>query len=801
MTAPALPSAALPSDLAARFGSGQAVRRVEDPALVTGRGRYTADLLPADALHVAFVRSSVAHGVLRELNLSGAREAEGVVAVFSGADLVTAGVKPQALAAAFRRPDGTPMQSAPRRALAHEVVRYVGEPVAMIVATSRTAARAAADVVFVDVEEQPAVVDPLAALEPGAPRVGVADDNVCAEMRHGDAAASDAAFAAAAHRVRLPIVNQRLAPASMEPRTVLAAPGQGDDVGRWIVTLSSQMPSAVRDGLVAALPGLTKADVRVRVFDVGGGFGMKTGLYPEDIAVLFAARALNRPVAWRPDRLEEFLSAIHGRDVQGHAELALSADGRATALRVRGIANVGAYPSTASAAIQLLIGPWVSTSVYDIPVVDLHYTAVLTHTAATGAYRGAGRPEAIYLIERLMDAAARQMDLDRAELRRRNLVAPAQMPYTNAMRQTYDSGNFPGLLEQALARAGWGDEAAWAQRQAAARARGAFRGRALSTFLEWTSGNSFEERVTVDVKADGFIEIFTATMAMGQGIVTSYVQLAVDAFGVPPERIRIVQGDTDRGNGFGSAGSRSLFTAGSALQVAAQRTLEVARERAGQALEVAPADLQYAGGRFTVAGTDLGIELAEVAAREPEQHLFLESSTTVGGPSWPNGAHVAEVEVDEGTGEVRLCRYLSFNDIGRVVSPPIVKGQIEGGAVQGIGQALCEQVRYDEGGQLQTGSFMDYALPRVDLVAGLPPEAGGFEGFDTHFDTSVPCRTNPLGAKGVGELGTIGATPTVVNAVLDALAGAGVPVAMLNTLQMPLTAERVWAALQCRAGA
>jgi aerobic carbon-monoxide dehydrogenase large subunit len=398
----------------------------------------------------------------------------------------------------------------------------------------------------------------------------------------------------------------------------------------------------------------------------------------------------------------------------------------------------------------------------------------------------------------LMDAAARQMGLDRAELRRRNLVAPAQMPYTNAMRQTYDSGNFPRLLEQALARAGWGDEAAWAQRQAAARARGAFRGRAVSTFLEWTSGNSFEERVTVDVKADGSIEIFTATMAMGQGIVTSYVQLAVDAFGVPPERIRIVQGDTDRGSGFGSAGSRSLFTAGSALQVAAQRTLEHARERAGAALEVAPADLQYAGGRFTVAGTDLGIELAEVAAREPERHLFLESSTTVGGPSWPNGAHVAEVEVDEGTGEVRLCRYLSFNDIGRVVSPPIVKGQIEGGAVQGIGQALCEQVRYDEGGQLQTGSFMDYALPRIDLVAGLSAEAGGFEGFDTHFDTSVPCRTNPLGTKGVGELGTIGATPTVVNAVLDALASAGVPAAVRDTLQMPLTAERVWGALQAR---
>jgi carbon-monoxide dehydrogenase large subunit len=581
--------------------------------------------------------------------------------------------------------------------------------------------------------------------------------------------------------VSLEIGNQRLAPSPMEPRSVLAEVEA--DTGRLIVRLSSQMPTGVRGGLVDSLPDLATEQVRVLVGDVGGGFGMKTGIYPEDIVVAHAARALKRPVRWQAERIEEFLSAVHGRDTRSHAELALDANGKALALRVRTVANVGAYPTGAGVAIQLLIGPWVSTSVYDLQTIDLRFTAVLTHCAPTGAYRGAGRPEAIFLIERLMDAAARELKLDPAELRRRNLIRPEQMPYKNPMGQTYDSGHFEKILDQALALADWpGREA----RRAASAQKGKLRGCSVVTFLEWTGGNAFEEHVSVNVTADGYIEIGSATQQMGQGIQTSYAQLAVDVFGVPIERIRILQGDTDRANGFGSAGSRSLFTGGSAVQVASEKTVDEARQLASQALEAPAADIEYRNGRLVVAGTDLGIDLFELAGRQPGGRISVNASHTVGGPSWPNGCHVCEVEVDPATGQVEIVAYASVNDIGRVVSPTIVRGQLDGGAVQGIGQALCEQVVYDrESGQLLTASFLDYAMPHVDV----------FRGFKTEFDTSIPCKTNPLGVKGVGELGTIGATPAVVTAVVDAIARAGQGRAA-ERLQMPVTAERAWRALQ-----
>ncbi len=769
--------------IAARYGSGQTLRRVEDPALLQGQGRFTDDHVLPGQLVLAFVRSSTAHGRITGIDLDAARATPGVVAVYTGADLVAAGVKPIPTAPSFKRPDGQPMAAPPKRALAHEVLRYVGEPVVAIVADSRAAARAAADAVFVHTEDLPVNVDPVRALLPGAPVLWEgAPDNISAEMCHGDAAAAEAAFARAAHRVSLELVNQRLAPAPMEPRSVLA----WMDGERLTMRLSSQMPTGVRAGLVDAMPGLTTDNTRVVVGDVGGGFGMKTGIYPEDIAVGWIARTLGRPVKWQADRLEDFTSAVHGRDVISRAELALDAQGKVLAMRVRSVANVGAYPSTTAAAIQLLIGPWVATSVYDIPVIDFRFTAVLTNTAPTGAYRGAGRPEAIYITERLMDAAAREMKIDGSALRRRNMIRPEQMPYTNAMAQVYDSGRFEQILDQGLQLADWHGYAA---RQAESRARGKLRGRGIATFLEWTGGNVFEERVTVDVTADGFIEIGSATQAMGQGIATSYVQLAVDVFGVPPERVRIVQGDTDRLNGFGSAGSRSLFTGGSSVRVAAQRTVDKGKALAADALEAPVADIEYREGRFSVAGTDLGIELGALAGRQPGGHLFVDSTSSVGGPTWPNGCHVCEVEVDPATGAVEIVAYASVNDIGRVVSPAIVRGQIDGGAVQGIGQALCERIVYDrDTGQLLSASFMDYALPHAD----------GFRGFKTAFDTSIPCLNNPMGVKGVGELGTIGATPAVVNAVVDALAGPGGLGRDAEKVQMPLTSEVVWRALQRR---
>jgi carbon-monoxide dehydrogenase large subunit len=767
---------------ATRFGSGQAVKRVEDASLLVGRGKFTDNVAVEGAVFIAFLRSPYAHARIRSVDGSAAAAMPGVIAVYTGAQLVAAGVKSMPTAVGFQRADGQPAASAPRHALAVDTVRFVGEAVAAVVAETRDAARDAVEAVLVDYDELPAVVDPVRASTPGAPVLcTAAPDNISAEMRHGDAKATAAAFAAAAHVVSLELVNQRLAPSPMEPRSVVAA--FDGAANHLTVRLSSQMPTGARASLVEAIPGLTTENTRVVVGDVGGGFGMKTGVHPEDIVVAFAAKDLKRAVRWQAERVEEFLSASHGRDVVSRAELALDASGRVLAMRVRSLANVGAYAMGVGVAIQLLIGPWVSTSIYDIQTIDLHFIAVMTNTTPTGAYRGAGRPEAIYITERLFDAAAREMKIDPAELRRRNLIRPEQMPYQNPMAQTYDSGRFEQILDRGLALADWhGFDA----RRAVSAAKGLLRGRGIASFLEWTGGNVFEERVTVDVSADGVIEIGSATQAMGQGIATSYVQLAVDVFGVPPECIRVLQGDTDRVNGFGSAGSRSLFTGGSAVRVASERTIDKSKQLAGELLEVAPADIEYREGRFKVVGTDVGVGLFELAAKQPQQHIVIDSTSAAGGPTWPNGCHVCEVEIDPATGHVDVVAYASVNDIGRVVSPTIVSGQIEGGAVQGIGQALTERVVYDpESGQILTASFQDYAMPRADIASAF---------FKTEFDTSIPCLTNLLGVKGVGELGTIGATPAVVNAVVDALDRAGLG-RTAEQIQMPLTPPRVWRAL------
>ncbi len=767
-----------------RFGSGQAVRRVEDPALVAGAGRFTDDVAPEGQLHLVFVRSPYAHARIVAIDTAAAAALPGVVAVYTGAQLAAAGVKPLPVEVPFKRPDGSPFASAPRRALAHERVRFVGEAVAAVVADSPDAARAGADAVSVDYDELPAVTDPVRAMQPGAPVLcEAAPDNVAAAMRHGDAKAAARAFEAAAHRVSVDIANQRVVPAPIEPRTVLAVFDTGTQ--RLTVRLSSQMPTGVRTGLVATLPGLTEEAVRVVVGDVGGGFGMKTGIYPEDITVAYAARALKRPIKWRAERIEEFLAAVHGRDVVSRAEMALDAHGKVLALRVRALANVGGYATGTAVLIGLLIGPWVTTSIYDIGVIDLHLTAVMTNTGPIGAYRGAGRPEAIYITERLFDAAAREMKLDPAELRRRNMIRPEQMPYTNPMAQVYDVGRFEQVLDQGLALADW---KGFAARRAASEKAGKLRGRGLASFLEWTGGNVFEERVTIDVTPDGTIEVVSAVQGMGQGIATSLAQLAVDVFQVPIERIRVVMGDTDRNNGFGSAGSRSIFTGGSSVRVASLRTIEHAKSLAASALEAPASDVEYRAGRFAVAGTDLGIDLFELAGRQDESRIHIDSTSTVAGPTWPNACHVCEVEIDPATGAVAIAAYASVSDIGRVISPAIARGQVEGGAVQGIGQALLEHMVYDgQTGQALSASFMDYAMPRVD----------GFRGFKTEFDQSVPSTNNPLGVKGVGELGTIGATPAVVNAVIDALDHAGLG-RDAERIQMPVTAERVWRALHKR---
>ncbi|HMN56472.1 MAG TPA: xanthine dehydrogenase family protein, partial [Ottowia sp.] len=545
--------------LAARFGSGQAVRRLEDDALLQGRGRYTDDLGQSGDGWAVFVRSPHAHALIAKVDADAARAMPGVRGVFSGADLQAAGVPAMATGAPFKRADGSDCASPARHPLAVGAARFVGEAVALVVADSLQQARDAAEAVWVDYAEAPAVPSLAAALRAEAVVTPAAPDNIACEARHGDADAAQLAFAQAAHVVKLDLTHQRVAALTLEPRSVRAAWDAAG--GRLDMRLCSQMPTGVRAAVAATL-GLAPEAVRVRVGDVGGGFGMKTGAYPEDVVIAWAARATGRPVRWAAERSEEFLATTHGRDLQAHLELALAADGRILALRVHSHANVGAYALGTGVAIQLLIGPWVQTSVYHVPVIDFHFRAVLTHQAPTGAYRGAGRPEAIFNIERLMDEAARQTGIDRVQLRRRNFIRPEQMPYTNPMGQTYDVGRFEHVLEQALPLADWDGFAA---RATASRARGLWRGLGIATFLEWTGGNAFEERVTIDVKSDGFIEVYSAVNQMGQGIATSLAQLVVDAFDVPIERVRVVLGDTDRGNGFGSAGSRSLFTGGSAM--------------------------------------------------------------------------------------------------------------------------------------------------------------------------------------------------------------------------------------------
>jgi carbon-monoxide dehydrogenase large subunit len=762
------------------------VPRVEDDALLRGQGVFADDVSVDGQLHAQFLRSPHAHARIASLDTAAAAAMPGVVAVVTGGDLVRAGVRPIPNSGDFKRADGSPTASPPHHALAVDTVRHVGEPVAAVVAQTLAQARDAVEAIAVDYEPLPAVVDAVTATAPGATLVmAEAGSNVACQKRYGDRAAADAAFARAAHVVTLDLVNQRVAACPIEPRATLATYDAATD--RLTLRTSCQTPTGLRDELCDEVLRIPKDKVRVLVGDVGGGFGMKTNLYGEDVVVAYAARLLKRPIRWTAERMDEMLGASHGRDVVSTASLALDADGRVLALRVSSLADVGAYATPAGVVIQLMIGPWVSTSIYDIQTIDIEIEAVLTNTLPTAAYRGAGRPEAIYLIERLMDAAARTTGIDPTELRRRNMIRPGQMPYRNPMDKTYDSGDFAHVMDLALARADWnGFDARAAQSQR----RGRLRGRGIATFLEWTGADVFEESVTVTVDGDGTIEIFSAAQPMGTSLATTFSQLAVDVFGVPIEKIRMAFGDTDRATGFGSAGSRSLFVVGSAVRVAAERTVKKAHELAAEALEAAISDISYREGVFSIAGTDRHIDLFDLAQRQPASRIVLESTSSVDGATWPNGCHICEVEVDPDTGTVEIDRYFSVNDVGRVINPMVVKGQLEGGAAQGIGQALCEHFVYDaETGQALTATFMDYAIPHTRMIRH----------FDMAMDESSPCKVNALGVKGVGELGTIGATPAVVNAVVDALARAGFEAAALK-LQMPLTAERVWRAMGARQG-
>ena len=759
---------------AARFGASRSQKRIEDDRLLVGKGLFSDDRsLPGQAWLVV-VRSPYAHAALRSVALDACRKAPGVLAAWSIKDLRAAGVKHVPFPALFKKADGSPMAAPLRTPLAEDKVYYVGQPVAALVAETREQAQDAAELAEVDYEELPCVVSALEAAGPDAPQLFAdAPGNIAAETRYGDAKAVDAAFAAAGHVTEVELDNQRLNALALEPRCAIGV-AEG---GRVTLYTQNQTPTAARDLLAATLGGQA-TDYRVVNGDIGGGFGMKTGLTNEDALVCHAARVLGRPVKWRGDRSEEFLAAHMGRDQHYRAAIALDKEGRILALRMTMHANIGATPVGSSAIIPLAMVAKVVTSVYRIPVVDYHCKAVLTNTMATGAYRGAGRPEANYLMERLVEKAAREMRIPRDELRRRNLLQPQDMPYRTHAAETYDTGDFPRILDGVLAAADWHGFAA---RREASRERGRLRGRGLSLYLEWT-GALPTETVDVEIAADGTVTVFSGTQAMGQGLETSYTQLVQELLGIDAKRIRIVQGDTDRATGVGSVGSRSAFVGGSAVVAAGHKAVARGKELAAEALEAAPADIEYREGAFRIAGTDRSISLAELAGRQPQRLFRVSATQTPSTPSWPNGAQVCEVEVDPDTGIVELQSLVSLDDIGRIINHAIVEGQIHGGIAQGVGQALCERVVYDpQSGQLLTGSLMDYCVLRADQ---LPPMRAG-------FDETIPCKTNLLGVKGCGEIGTIGAVPAVVHAVLDALEERGV-----RHLEMPLTPEKIWRALR-----
>lgn len=760
-----------------RFGAGQPVKRLEDQRLLTGKGLFIDDKPEDGALWLYVLRSPHAHAKITSIDTEAAAAMPGVEAIYTGADLIADDIGTLPTLLVFKRPDGSPMTAPPRRLLAHEIVRFAGEPIAAVVASSRVAAQTAAEAITIEYDMLPSVVDPALAIKPGAPAVWAeVPDNVVAAMSYGDAAAVEAAFAKAAHVVTLDLVSQRLIPSAMEPRSTIAE--IDNKTGRLLLYVQSQTPGTTRDLLAEAILKRPKESVRVLVGDIGGGFGQKTSLYPEDGIVAYAAVKLKRKVRWRGERTDDFVGGTHGRDLTSTGEFALDAKGRVQAYRVRSLGGTGAYLSGTGAIIPLVLGPFVQSGVYDLPLVHYEIKAVMTNTAPVGAYRGAGRPEGVFIVERLMDAAARQIGMDPRAIRKVNYIKPTQLPYTNAVGQVYDSGAFAHMLERASELSDWDGFAA---RKKAARKKGLLYGRGLTSYIEWTGGRAHTEKVSLHATAEGRVVLHSGTMAMGQGLQTTYSQMVSASLGIPLERIDVIQGDTDLATGFGSVGSRSLFVGGTAVAVSANDMIAKAREKASNMLEAAVEDIEYRDGWLTVVGTDKRIGLFEIAKNEDGARLSVDSQGEVDGPSWPNGTHICEVEIDPETGVSKVVRYTTVDDVGIAVNPMLVSGQVHGGVAQGIGQALYEGVSYDAEGQLLTASYQDYCLPRADDV---PP-------IMVTLDDSAPCRTNPLGAKGCGESGAIGGPPCITNGVMDALGELGIK--QLNT---PLTPVKIWQAIR-----
>ncbi|MGF1623312.1 MAG: xanthine dehydrogenase family protein molybdopterin-binding subunit [Alphaproteobacteria bacterium] len=776
-------------------GIGARVQRVEDPRFLTGRGNYTDDINRPGQTYAWIVRSPHAHARIRGVDTAAAKAAPGVVAVFTGADMQVGSLP---CGWQVHSKDGSPMKEPAHPPLVADFVRHVGDQVAVVIAETKAQARDAAEMVEVDYEVLPASTTMTQALAAGAPKVhdGL-DDNICYDWELGDKAKTEQAFAGASHVVSLDIVQNRLIPNAIEPRAAI-----GDyepSSGKYTLYTTSQNPHVIRLLMGAFVLSIPEHKLRVVAPDVGGGFGSKIYHYAEEAIVTWAAGKVRRPIKWTAERSESFLSDAHGRDHNTTAELALDDSGTFLGLRVKTVANMGAYLSTFAPSIPTYLYGTLLAGVYKTPAIYCEVKAVFTHTVPVDAYRGAGRPEATYLLERLVTKAAKQLGIDQVELRRKNMIQPDMFPYQTPVALQYDVGNYPATMDASIDASGWHD---FAQRRKESEARGKLRGIGMSTYVEACglapsavvgslgARAGLYESANVRVHPTGSVSVYTGLHSHGQGHETVLAQIVNEYLGVPVDSVAIVHGDTDDGQfGMGTYGSRSAPVGTAALVKALDKVVNKAKKIAAHLMEASEADIEFKEGVFTIAGTDKTLPLGAVALQayvphnypkdlEPglEEQAFYDPLNF----SYPNGCHICEVEVDPDTGRVEIVAMTSVDDVGRVLNPMIVEGQTHGGLTQGVGQALLEQCVFDDDGQLVTGSYMDYCMPRADDVPSY-----------NSTTLAVLGASNPLEVKGVGESGAIGSTPAIINAVLDALAPLGV-----ENIQMPATPLRVWQAIQ-----
>jgi len=771
-----------------KFAIGQPVPRREDQRLVRGQGQYTDDInLPGQAYGVV-VRSTVAHGLIKSIDTREAKAMPGVLAIYTGADLASGGYGGFTCRLPIKSRDGSPLKSPERPALSGDKVRFVGDAVAFVVALSVDQANAAAEAVGVDIEELEVVVDPRRASDPGVPDVwDAAPGNLALDFLYGDTQKVAAAFERADHVTKLRLENKRLVVGAMEPR---AAVGEFDKAsGRFTLHATTQGVLGSRANMAAAMK-VSPDKMRFIAVNVGGSFGMKAGIFPEYVCALHAARELGRPVKWTDTRSESFVSDHQGRAQDFDAELALDKQGHILALRLTGYADMGAYLTN--------FGPLMPTanvmkhvaSLYKTPLMEISTRCVFTNTVPITAYRGAGRPEGNYYMERLIETAAREMGIGSADIRRRNHIAASEMPYKAASGSVYDCGDFPAILERALSDADWDG---FASRSSDSKARGKLRGRGIGQFVETTAPVQ-KELGSIRFMPDGTVELRTGTHDHGQGHGTTFAQVVCDKLGVPFEAIRLIQTDSDQlPAGGGTGGSKSAMASGTAFFEASLRVIEKAKTAASHVLEASPGDLRFEAGRLSIVGTDRGISLMDLAQALAKKGTS-ETGNAAGAGStldvdyvheaapatFPNGCHIAEVEIDPDTGFVEIVKYTMVGDFGTLINPLVVEGQLRGGVVQALGQCLMEVARYDEDGQILSGSFMDYAMPRALNAPTM-----------TFTNLAVPTKTNPIGVKGCGEAGVAGGVTAIMNAVVDGLAPFGI-----KHIEMPATPEAVWRAIE-----